>query len=65
MLVAVLVVVGSVIALTIARSLADHWLVVLVKELATSAFLLGRLLYRGGRALVRLIRGEARTWSAR
>ncbi|WP_194910245.1 hypothetical protein [Catenulispora rubra] len=65
MLVAALVVVGLVVALTVARSLAGHWLVVLVKELAWSAFLLGRLLYRGGRSLVLLIRGEARTWSAR
>ena len=65
MLVAVLVVVGLVVALTVARSLADHWLVVLAKELAWSAFLLGRLLYRGGRSLVLLIRGEARTWLAR
>lgn len=65
MLVAVLVVVGSVVALTVARSLADHWLFVLVKELTVSAFLLGRLLYRGGRTFVRFIRGEARTWSVR
>lgn len=65
MVVAVLVVVGSVVALTVARSLVDHWLVVLVKELATSAFLLGRLIVRGLLSLVRLIRGEARTWSAR
>jgi hypothetical protein len=64
-IVVVLAVVVPVVALTVARSLADHWLIVLVKELAISLFLLCRWLFLGGRFIVRYVRGEARTWSIR
>ena len=57
-----LLLVGPVVALTVARRLAGHWLVVLVRDLFVSALLLSRALFLGARFVVRLISGEVRSW---
>jgi hypothetical protein len=57
-----LLLVGSVVALTVARRLAGHWLVVLVKDLFVSVLLLSRAVFVGVRFVVRLISGEVRSW---
>ena len=62
MLAVILAVVVLVAALTYARRLARLGSLQLVKDVVTSAFLLGRWVYCGGRVLVRLIRAEARSW---
>jgi hypothetical protein len=51
-----------VAALTYARRLARLGSLQLVKDIASSAVLLGRWVYCGGRFLIRLISAEARSW---
>ena len=58
----ILAVVALVAVLTYARRLARLGSLQLVKDIATSAILLGRWVYSGGRFLYRLIIAEARTW---
>lgn len=58
----ILAVVALVAVLTYTRRLARLGSLQLVKDIATSAILLGRWVYCGGRFLLRLIIAEARTW---
>lgn len=57
-----LLLVGPVVALTVARRLAGHWLVVLVRDLFVSVLMLSRALFLGARFVFRLISGEVRSW---
>lgn len=62
MLVFLLVLVGSVAALTLARRLARHPFISFLIEFATTAYLLARLGYRGFRIAFRFIGGEVLSW---
>lgn len=60
----VLVVAGGVVlAVTLARRAAGHPAVRFARDLAVSAFLIGQLLFRMVRFLVRFVVGEVRTWT--
>lgn len=62
MVLIVVVLLGLVAALTYLRRLARHGALQLVKDLVTSAVLLGRWLYVIGRTYYRLVAGEVRSW---
>ena len=61
-LIIVLVLLGLVAALTYMRRLARHGALQLIKDLVTSAILLGRWLFALGRFYFRLLAGEVRSW---
>ncbi len=63
MLVLLLVLVGSVAALTLARRLARHPLIRWLIDFAVSAYLIGKVLYRLGRTAFRFVSGEVRSWT--
>lgn len=63
MLVLLLILVGSVAALTIARRLVRHPLIRFLFDFAVSAYLIGKALYRLGRTAFRFVTGEVRSWT--
>jgi hypothetical protein len=62
MVLVILVLLGLVAALTYLRRLARHGALQLVKDLVTSAVLLGRWLYVTGRTYYRFVMAEVRSW---
>jgi hypothetical protein len=58
----VLIALGLVAALTYWRRLAREGAFQLVKDLVTSAVLLGRWLYVSGRTYYRIVAAEVRSW---
>lgn len=62
MLTLVLVLVVPVAVVFLARRLADHAAVVVVRDLAIAVYIVARFVYRAGRIVVRYIAGEVRSW---
>jgi len=61
-LILVLVVVVPVAVAFIARRLADHPAVLVVRDLGIAVYIVARFVYRLGRIVVRYIAGEVRSW---
>jgi anti-sigma-K factor RskA len=61
-LILVLVVVVPVAVVFIARRLADHPAVLVVRDLGIAVYIVARFVYRLGRIVVRYIAGEVRSW---
>lgn len=62
MLTLVLVLVVPVAVVFLARRLADHPAVGVVRDLAIAVYIVARFVYRVGRIVVRYIAGEVRSW---
>jgi hypothetical protein len=61
-LILALILVVPVAGVFVARRLADHPAVLVVRDLAIAVYIVARFIYRLGRIVVRYIAGEVRSW---